>query len=372
MYHSPTLKRNLFIYRDALLSASETFILAQGESLSQFKAIYLGLRRTPGLDLPADRCTVLAAGHQRLKTARMRLWGATTSELAHLRTMRPALVHAHFGADASTAISVARALKIPLVVTFHGWDATVRDSVVRRQSIALNLYLKRRSELARFASRVLCVSEFIRRLVLKKGFHPDKTIVHYTGVDVREFIPGGESHTREPIVLFVGRLVEKKGCEIVIGDGALRKDLEAQAQSTLRSFSFLGARSPDVVREWMRKASVFCTPSVVAKSGDAEGFGMVFAEAQAMGLPVASFATGGIPEAVEHGITGLLAPERDTNVLAENIVTLLTDAALWSRFSAAGQERVRQRFDLQQQTAKLEQIYEQVLDEHGGSRAMVS
>ena len=120
----------------------------------------------------------------------------------------------------------------------------------------------------------------------------------------------------------------------------------------------------------MSKASVFCTPSVVAKSGDAEGFGMVFAEAQAMGVPVASFATGGIPEAVEHGITGLLAPERDTNALAENIVTLLTDAPLWTRFSAAGRERVHKHFDLAKQTAKLEQIYQQVLlENHVGANA---
>jgi glycosyltransferase involved in cell wall biosynthesis len=104
--------------------------------------------------------------------------------------------------------------------------------------------------------------------------------------------------------------------------------------------------------------------SIVAKAGDTETFGMVFAEAQAMGLPVASFAVGGIPEAVEHGVTGLLAPERDTDALANNIVTLLTDGSMWRRFSTAGQERVKRLFDLAKQTAKLEQIYDEVIQEH--------
>jgi glycosyltransferase involved in cell wall biosynthesis len=376
------VKPNLFIYRDELLLASETFILSQGESLSAFRAIYLGLKRVSGLEVPEDRCVLLATGHYgRLKAARLKLLGATTSDITRLRALRPALVHAHFGMDAANAMPIARSLGIPLVVTFHGWDATVRDDVFRRQSIGLNLYVRRRSELARTAARVLCVSDFIRRQVLGKGFSPDRTMVHYIGVDLREFIPD-PTLKRKPIVLFAGRLVEVKGCEylirametvqskvkdvemVVIGDGPLREQLERQARSSLRLFRFIGRCSPAVVRDWMSKASVFSTPSIVAAAGNTEGFGMVFAEAQAMGLPVASFATGGIPEAVEHGVTGLLAPERDTDALANNIVTLLTDAPLWRRFSAAGQERVKKLFDIEKQTSKLEQIYHEVLHEH--------
>ena len=347
------MKPSLFIYRNELLAASETFILSQGESLSNFHAVYLGLKRVPGLEVPEDRCVLLATGHyKRLKAACLKLSGATTSDITRLRALRPALVHAHFGMDAVNAMPVARSLGIPLVVTFHGWDATVRDDVFRRQSIALNLYVRRRPELARAATRVLCVSEFIRRQVLGKGFCSDRTIVHYTGIDLRKFA-SDPALKRKPIVLFVGRLVEVKGCEyliramevvqskvkdvemVVIGDGHLRKQLERQARSGLRSYRFIGRCSPAVVREWMSKASVFSTPSIVAEAGNTEGFGMVFAEAQIMGLPVASFATGGIPEAVEHGVTGLLAPERDTNALANNIVTLLTDGSMWRRFSAA-------------------------------------
>jgi glycosyltransferase involved in cell wall biosynthesis len=280
--------------------------------------------------------------------------------------------------DATHVMPLAHALKVPLIVTFHGWDATVREEVFRRRSLALNLYVRRLPQLAINAALVLCVSEFIRRKVLAKGFPVDKTIVHYTGIDLKKFVPD-PSVKRQPVVLFVGRLVEKKGCEyliramekvqkniegaelVVIGDGPLRRQLELEASARLRAFRFLGGCGSEVVREWMNKASVFSTPSVVARSGDAEGFGMVFAEAQAMGLPVASFASGGIPEAVEHGVTGMLAPERDVDALANNL--LLTNQAMWQRFSDAGQERVKRLFDLHKQTAKLEAIYQEVIEE---------
>ena len=119
------------------------------------------------------------------------------------------------------------------------------------------------------------------------------------------------------------------------------------------------------LRKWMSRASVFSVPSVTIESGASEGFGLVFTEAQAMGTPVASFATGGIPEAVSHGVTGLLAPERDVPTLAENIVQLLSDTRSWQKMSAAGIRRVRQNFDLHTQSKKLESIYMNVVHPRG-------
>ena len=88
---------------------------------------------------------------------------------------------------------------------------------------------------------------------------------------------------------------------------------------------------------------------------------MVFAEANALGLPVASFASGGIVESVAHQETGLLAPERDWEALGRYISQLLEDSDLWNRMSRAGERRVRARFDLTVQTRKLEDLYEEVL-----------
>ena len=212
----------------------------------------------------------------------------------------------------------------------------------------------------------------------RQGFASEKIALHYTGIDTGFFHPD-DSVVREPLVLFVVRLTEKKGCEyliramaeiqlvepdvdlVLIGDGPLRPSLERMAQTRLRKFQFLGAQPPEIVRKWMNRARVFSVPSVRAVSGDGEGFGMVFAEAQAMKLPVASFDSGGIPEAVAHGETGLLASERDCRALAQNILLLLQNDALWQRMSVAGHLRVRSLFNLRTQTPLLESLYHRVL-----------
>jgi glycosyltransferase involved in cell wall biosynthesis len=284
--------------------------------------------------------------------------------------------------DATHAIGLACALRIPLVATFHGWDATVRDEVFLRQSLALRGYVKRRPELARTAARILCVSEFIRQKVLNKGFPVEKTQVHYIGVDTARLTPAA-GVARTPTVLFVGRLMENKGCHYllramkvvqqnvpscsvtIIGAGPERSALEKLiANLGLTHVKMLGTQPPDAVRQWMNRASVLSAPSIEIASGASEGFGLVCAEAQAMGLPVASFATGGIPEVVKHGETGLLAPERDCIALANNIVILLTQSSLWQRFSESGRRRARELFDLETQTAKLENIFRQVIEQH--------
>ena len=369
-------ERSILIYRDELLGASETFISAQAESLSHFRPFYLGLRQIPGLPLPQGRFHFVSrdglAG--KLKRACFRMFGPGVMLRRRLAALEPALVHAHFAPDACNALAAARALRVPLVASFHGYDLTVRDDY---QS---SYYLRRRDDLKIQGSRFLCVSNFIRKQALAKGFPADKTVVHYTGVNVDFFQPDRRVK-RSPIVLFVGRLVPKKGCEyliramadvqrvapeaklVIIGEGPLRATLQVLASATVKDFEFLGAQKPEVVREKMNQATVFCTPSVVSETGDAEGFGMVFAEAQAMGLPVVSFASTSLPEAVADEQTGFLAPERDWQALAAKILLLLKDKSLWAQFSKAGESRVRRQFNLRTQARALELIYEHVIEE---------
>ena len=368
-------KPKVIVYRDHLLPSSETFIRAQGEGLRHFQSFYMGLRSENGLALPPDRTYVLNHGDPLgycreyfLKFGRL-----PVSLDKRVCSLAPALIHAHFGRDAVHILPLVRATKLPFFVTFHGWDATA-DSDTIAETPSGRRYLRRRDELAKTATRIIAVSHFIANCLEEKGFPKEKIVVHYIGVNTLEFTPD-PAVQRKKVVLFVGRLVEKKGCEfliramkevqsvvpdaqlVVIGDGPLRRDLEQLAAATLLNFSFLGTQPVSTVRAWMNRARVFCVPSLVARSGDAEGFGMVFIEAQALGTPVVSFASGGVPEAVAHGVTGFLAPERDWRQLAKHIVDLFQNQTLWNLLSTRASERARRSFDLRHQCLLLEGLY---------------
>jgi glycosyltransferase involved in cell wall biosynthesis len=105
-------------------------------------------------------------------------------------------------------------------------------------------------------------------------------------------------------------------------------------------------------------------PTVRAANGDMDGCAMVLAEAQAAGLPVVSFASGGTPEAVIDGRTGWLAPERDVDTLADRIVDLLKDDERWLAFSEAARTHVSCEFNVRRQTDLLEGLYDEILEDH--------
>lgn len=375
------MRRNLIVYRDDLLFPSESFIRTQGEALKSFRTFYVGLRRNGPVELPEDRVVLLTSGPTRAKFERRWFTWKEPSRTA-VRTvdaLQPALIHAHFGPDATHILPVARKLQVPLVVTFHGYDVTTSDLALSEESLALRLYVQRRDSLRQAGTAFLCVSDFIRQKLIAKGFPEERAHVHYLGVDTRFFNPD-PSVIREKLVLFVGRLVENKGCAFllramrlvrethpdaelaIIGDGPLRAQLEHMTKEMrIGHVRFLGTQPPEIIRHWLNRASVFCVPSIEIPSGASEGFGLVFAEAQSMGVPVASFKTGGIPEAVADGRTGLLMSPGDWCGLAAQIDLLLSSPELWKRFSVAGRERVIRYFDLAKQSATLEQMYEQCL-----------
>jgi glycosyltransferase involved in cell wall biosynthesis len=370
---------SIVIYRTALLALSETFVLSQAKAMEHFAPYFVGFRRVGGLSLPEERFHLIGEVGPLASTrnALYRVCGWSPGLKRKLRLLNPLLVHAHFGVDSVPALWLARKLGIPLVVTYHGYDVTMKDEYAREYSYDYRRYLRWRPTIQKEAALFIAVSEFVRSRLINQGFPTGKVAVHYVGVDTELFAPD-LSIPRTPIVLFVGRLVDSKGCGyliqamakvqeeipdaklVVIGDGPLRNHWEKMASECLLNFSFLGALNHGEVRRWMNQARVFSVPSFTTTLGTSEGFGLVFIEAQAMGLPVASFATGGIPEAVEHGTTGLLARECDVDGLAYNISELLKDDVLWTRFSMAARKRARECFDLKEQTTKLEGMYSRI------------
>jgi glycosyltransferase involved in cell wall biosynthesis len=360
----------ILIFKETVLPRSETFILAQMQALRHVSARLIGLEEVPaGLPLPSKPILLSRArgGAAALRAKIYRKSGIGPLFHARARREMPALLHAHFASGGLTAIPLAKSLGVPLLVTLHGSDVTVKWASAESMR-----------RLGREAALFLCVSRFIRDRAIAAGLPEEKLRVHYIGVDLEQFQAPRADATGAG-VLFVGRLVEKKGCVYllramasvqqtypdclltVIGDGPLRGSLESHARKLGVTCRFLGAQPPAIVREHLLATHIFCAPSVTAEDGDSEGLGMVFAEAQAMGIPVVSSLHGGIPEVVANGRTGLLVNERDHEALAAAIASLLGNASLWEQFRHNARAHIEHAFDLAKQTAELETIYQDLM-----------
>jgi colanic acid/amylovoran biosynthesis glycosyltransferase len=375
--------RTIVVYRSALLPSMQTFIPFQAEAIREYLVRYVGLEAvSKGVSLPRDPvflATDRSLGSRVLKNI-FKLTGFAPAFHQKVASLRPCLIHAHFVMDGIHALPLATSLNVPLIVTLHGHLPTSGGKTVALNSVDGLAFNIRKHDLWRRCSLFICVSEFIRQKALELGYPEEKLQLHYIGTDLAQFSPGNGK--RDPnLILFVGRFVEKKGCKyllramvkvqkqiptarlVIVGEGPERAALEQEAAALKINAHFTGEASIPTVLSWLHKARVFCAPSVTAANGDIEGLGMVFAEAQATGLPVVSFRHGGIPEVVLHGKTGLLAPERDHETLADYLVRYLTDDSFWNECSANTIPWIRQRFDLQKQTQELEQIYSSLVPE---------
>lgn len=371
----------VLIFNSLLLPPSQTFVRELAEQIQEFTVYYGGSRRVKGLELPDHRTLVVNHGQRAGKVVEQLFkWNSIAPDFyRQIQHINPVLINAQFGLSGALILPWAERLQIPLVVHYRGADATINPDDAQYQSLNHWIYRRRLEQLQQKSALFLPVSNFIRQRLLAQGFAPERTITHYGGVNVQRF-QADPAVQRERVVLFVGRLVEKKGCDvlieaiakvqhhepavelIVIGDGPLRASLELQAQQKLKRYQFLGMQPPEVVQNWMNRARIFAAPSVTASNGDSEGLPTVIFEAQAMGLPVVSTVHAGIPEAVIHGETGFLTPERDVEGLAHHCLQLLQSDDLWQRLSQGARSLMEQQFNHITQIAYLESLYHAVLN----------
>jgi colanic acid/amylovoran biosynthesis glycosyltransferase len=267
-------------------------------------------------------------------------------EAYHLRRLigrhQPDILHLHWILpQGASALAVARG--VPWVVTTHGADVYAMRNRVSR--------FLRKAVLQR-ATVVTTVNADMRERLINDGAEPATTLVQRLGADVASMREFARDEVQVPgRILFVGRLVEKKGLTVlvdavrklpphlewsleVVGDGPLRDELTAQAEGL--PVAFLGAAGrADVARAYAR-CHVMVVPSIRASSGDQDGLPTVLLEAMGSGRAVVASDLPGINEAVRNGETGLLVPPNDPGPLAEAIVNVLTDNALCTRLADAG------------------------------------
>ena len=362
------------VFRNRILPWSETFIAAQSGAMARYAPVLVGYSRDPsGAAYLVGRPQLLLSEHSWFPALdRFLLKSAGRAPGRWLRAIaatRPTVLHAHFGSSALPASRIARALQVPLVVTYHGMDITVR---ARTEAEA-----QRRRAAFAAADRVIAVSRFIKEALLAAGCPEAKITLHYIGVDTTRFAPAAEPRSATE-VLFVGRLVEKKGVIhlvramaevrravpgatlLVAGDGPLREGLAQEAAQRGVPAQWLGVQTPAQVQALMRRAAVLAGPSIADHRGNAEGLPITFLEAQASGLPLVVSTSGGTGEGVIHGTTGYLFTPGDEAALAGHLTVLLQDAGRRERMSAAARAHMVAEFDLARQTAKLETLYDEV------------
>src|SRR5712692_5176833 len=224
----PAARETLLVYRHRLAPLSEVGFL---------RRFYIGFEHLAPVWLGChiDAGASMLTGDP-LRLGRAGLLGALDRTLFRhcgilppkpdLPALRPRLLHAHFGRGGALALPIARALGIPLVVTFLGADAT-KETHYRRRLVP-QIYGRRLAALQRGTALFVCVSEFVRDRLLARGFPPDKLEVIHQGVelDAAEAVePAGD-----PYVLFVGRFVEKKGVSDLI---AAMRILESRVRLVL-------------------------------------------------------------------------------------------------------------------------------------------
>jgi colanic acid/amylovoran biosynthesis glycosyltransferase len=263
-----------------------------------------------------------------------------------IRRHRPDVLHVHWLLPQGlAALLVGR--KVPWVVSTLGGDV-----------YALRGWLARRLEHAilRRAAAVTAFNADMRDRLVALGADEATTHVQSFGAEIgtiRQLVRSDERRIPGRI-LFVGRLVEKKGVAVlleavrrlpadvpwsleIVGDGPLRDQLESAAADL--AVSFTGAGSREQVANAYARSSVVVVPSVPAESGDQDGLPTVLIEAMGSEVAVVGSDLPGINEAIVDGETGLLVPPNDPAALADALGTLLTDDQLRARLAKAAQVR---------------------------------
>ncbi len=368
-------------YCATFLKPEMLHIYRQIASLQRVRPIVIAQKREETERFPFDDVTVLPKPKTHFlrriwfKQLRDRPWqlsgGEVESLLRVLHEKDARLLHIYFGHIAVHLLPLMAAWDRPTVVSFHGADVMV--------DLEKPSYREATLQMLETARLVLVRSESLGRALLAIGCPSKKLRLHRTGIPVSEIPFRERAWPADGAWRFVQacRLIEKKGLATsllafakfseahprstftIAGDGPLRANLEAQANS-----SGLGDRviftefiSQNELRDLFSRSHIFLHPSERGADGNQEGVPNSMLEAMASGLPVFATAHGGIPEAIVDGESGVLVAEGDASGLAQRLAELTKDHSQLARMARAGADVVAREFERGAQTRQLEDYY---------------
>lgn len=322
-----------------------------------------------------------------------------------LRSDRPDLVHVHsvYPMFSPSVLLACRQAGIPVVMTVHTHNLTCptwfhlrdgnicescmggheyqcvlhncRRNVLESVAYALRSFVARRFRLFHDNVDILMVpTHFSKAMLLRAGFHRDQVVV----------VPNPTAVTEAPAdrplggyVAFAGRVSAEKGVDVLLaaaalmphlsfkiaGDGPVLSAMVAQAPANVQ---FVGRLAYDELLTFYKAARLLVVPSVWF-----EPFGMVAADAMALGLPVVASRIGGLPDVVDEGVTGLLFEPGNAADLAQQIGRIWEDPALGVQLGKSGRAKAVQRYSQQAYYRNLLSAYNFAIHGHPGSSTLL-
>lgn len=300
-------------------------------------------------------------------------WSARMKRLwrGYVAVHNPDVALAEFGTVGVAVAPSCRESKTPLVVHFHGYDAS--------SALGWPGYAACLPQLFETASAVVVVSRMMRRRLESVGCPSRKLHVVPCGAPLDFFSSPAETLRQPCQFLSVARFIPGKGPLLtlrafsrclqsdpslhltMIGEGPLLEVATALVAELGLSdaVDLLGPRSLEEVRQWMSRSAVFLQHSITSSSGWVEGWGVSLAEAAASGLPVIATNHGGIPDQVIDGETGFLIREGDWEAMAEKMLLLVRDPIRRHAMGEAARRNIEKVGNLAVQTGRLRQVLEE-------------
>ncbi len=313
------------------------------------------------------------------RTLRDAPWRVSRGEVGRLERILAEndaqLLHIYFGHIAVHLLPLIRAWPKPTVVSFHGADVLV--------DLDKPHYRSATREMLAAARLVLVRSESLARAVGQLGCPAAKIRLHRTGIPLAEipFRPRTWPNDGAWKFLQAGRLIEKKGLRTslrtfavfqgknpsavftIAGEGPMQEELQSLARElgVAEQVRFAGFLAQARLRELFYQSHLFLHPSELGADGNQEGVPNAMLEAMASGLPVFATKHGGIPEAIETGVSGVLVAERDDPALGSALLDWTNRPAALSELAEAGSRAVAAKFEQGTQARALEDFYFEAL-----------
>lgn len=361
---------NIAIFSPSKNPYSETFIQAHKQYLKDKVFYYYGKKNSiklEGVPFMVSRLKLQQLRLLRLLKAKTGTYINDQQLLISLRKNQVDVVLVEYGTHAYNLLSILEISKIPFVVHFHGYDASVTSTIERCKSY---------KDVFKSASKIIAVSKMMEAKLLAIGCPEDK-LVHNVYGPQPEFEAIIPTFSKKQFVA-IGRFTEKKApyytilafkevlskhpdaMMVMAGNG----ELWNMCKNIIKHFklednvTLLGVITPEEFRNILETSLALVQHSITTEDGDMEGTPLAVLEASAAGLPVISTNHAGIPDVIKHQQTGLLSNEHDVDTMSKHMLLLLDNWDYAKRLGEAGKRHIITHFSMERHINVLQEVLE--------------